>query len=415
MQKTKSYFLSKKSIHIYILYLWVTFLIMNAITYDYTFFLIGKYGKLVVSVIGIIMFQKSYSQFRNFINKNLFIVIFWLLCIVFTILRVLYKGLNIQLIQNNVLFIVFIYFIYLLSLEFRKKHIIPNLAFFKSFSKVINFNLFFWTLIAVVFSFNIWHTLEDRVGLGLFYENYLQLGIFACVGAIVNFALLKFYKKKKKRKIFLMFFLMYTLLVILSNSRNSQFVLFIFILLSVLPFIKNLIVKYIYIFVSITVFLGIVYFSSNLLLNDYISNFTTGRSIIWYMIYEYYSQTSIFLGEGIFGLNNTILSDNLSSNYYFQRVDFLYFHSSYVEVFCASGLIGFVFFMWYIIKSLRAKMKYSIVVIIICILAGGGFESYLIQPTILISFLFWYFMLSINQRRWKKVKLKDNFPKPVMP
>ncbi|WP_394367008.1 O-antigen ligase family protein [Costertonia aggregata] len=396
--------LSKKK-HIMLLFLFITFLVMNAITYNINIFLIGKYGKLATAILGIISCQKSIFQFINFAKRHSLILIFWFFCMCFTFYTVLDKGLNIQLIQNNILFVVFIYFFYLLSLEFRKKYFRPHIHFFKYLVIAMNANFVFWTFISVVFSFEIWHTLEDRSGLGLFYENYLQLGIFSCVAAIANLFLVM--KRVRNREFYLVLYFLYLLLVILSNSRNSQFILLIFTLLSLFPYLKNLAINYLYIILFLLLGGFFMFFTSEYLLAEDISGFTTGRSVIWYYIYEYYTQTSIFLGHGIFGLNTTILENNISYNYYFQRLEFLYFHSSYIEVFCASGLVGFFFFCAYLVKFLKRKKQYFLVIIIISVLLGGLFESFLVQPTIMISFLFWYFMVSIEERRYRVVSTKS--------
>ena len=353
---------------------------------------IGKWGKLAVAVVGIIIMHKSVNQFKYFLREYRWLLVFWAFCILFTVLRTIEKGFNIDLIQYNLLFFVFVYFLFHLSLAFQAKHRTPNLAFFKYAAKAININFIFWSVIAILFSFDLWFTLEDRTGLGLFYDSYIQFGIFSCVGAIINFSVLR-YSGIKNRRTHLLFFIVFAILVVLANSRNSEFILGMYLLLNLFPYLKKVSLKYIYLFSTLIVTFGVVYFSKEMLLNDIFIEFTTGRSAIWYYILDFYSQRSIFSGEGIFGLNSTILEENLSSNYYFQRLNFLYFHSSYLEIFAASGIFGFVFFGIFLVKMLLQKKKFYITAIIISILLGGLFESFLVQPTILISFLFWYLII----------------------
>lgn len=381
-----------KRSHITILFLFVTFLVMNPITFNNnTFLLVGKYGKLFTAIIGIFVLQKSRLQIKYFTIENIYLMFFWGICMLFLVVRTIELGIDFALIQNNVLFIVFIYFLYLLSMTFRIRHRRPKFYFFKYLALVLNINFFFWLTIAFIFGFNSWSE-GPRTGLELFYDSYIQLGIFSCTAAIANFALMR-YKTYKNRKIYFIMFVLYSVLVILSNSRNAQLVLCIFLLLNLLPYIRKIAIKYIYFLVFGLLIVLFFYFSGEILLIESITYFTSGRSTIWFHVYEYYLQHSIFIGEGIFGLNDTILIANADSNYYFADLTFLYFHSSYIEVITAGGIIGLVFFTIFIIKSLRERKKYYVVIIIISILIGGIFESYLLQPTILISFLFWYLII----------------------
>ncbi len=374
------------------LLLFVTFLVMNPITFDVNISFVGKYGKLLVALSGILILQKSFVQLNNFVAKNVWLIFFWALCIGFALFRILEKGVNFDLIQQNILFIVFVYFYYLLSLKFKSRYRVPNYFFLKYLARAINFNLFFWTAIVFLFSFDIWHTAGDRTGLGLFYGSYIQFGIFACVGAIANFSLLR-YRIKDNRKFYFVMSILYGILVFLSGSRNAQLVLLVFLLLYLMPYLKRIAIGNIYLVVFSLSIVSVFYFSGEMLLNESLTDLSSGRSSIWYYIYEYYTQNSILRGEGIFGLNTTILDNNLDTNYYLQRIDFLYFHSSFVELIGASGILGFLFFMLFVIRSLKRKRKFYVVNIVVSILFGGMFESFLVQPTVLISFLFWYFII----------------------
>ncbi len=397
--------LTEKKLHKTLLFLFITFLVMNAITYNILIHITGKFGKLLVAVIGIALLQRSFNQLMDFLEENKPLLFFWGLCVCFTVLWVFNNGMNIPVIQNNLLFLLFIYFFYLLSEAFKLKSQRPYFAFFKVFANTLNYNLFFWTILAIVLPFKIWHTLEDRTGLGLFYENYIQLGIFGCAGTIANFSV--FRDKTKNKNFYLILSIVFAFLTLLSNSRNPQLVLIVYFIFNAFPYIKRNVIKYMYIIVFIIVFLSSLYLSVDILKSGTVSSFTTGRSKIWYHIIDHYGNHSIFGGYGIFGLNDIILKAHVDGNYYFQRLEFLYFHSSYMEVFAASGIIGFLFFLFFIAKELYKKKNLYISIILIGILLGGFFESFIIQPTVLISFLFWYLIISKPSKR--KLILKKEF------
>ncbi|WP_010520643.1 O-antigen ligase family protein [Aquimarina agarivorans] len=389
--------LIKVKTHKILLSLFVTFLVMNAITYTIFIHLAGKYGKLLVAMVGIALLQKSINQLVDFLEANKYLLIFWFLCVSFTVLWVFDNGFNGAIIQNNTLFVLFIYFFYLLSEAFKSKSKRPYFSFFKTLANTLNYNLFFWTALAIVLPFKIWHTLEDRTGLGLFYENYIQLGIFSCAGAIANFSV---YRDKTAYKFYyLSMAIIYAILAVLSNSRNPQLVLLVYALFNLFPYIKRGVIKYMYVLVFLIVLGSVLFLSVEVLNSSTVSSFTTGRSRIWYHIIDYYSTNSIFKGHGIFGLNDIILQTNIDGNYYFQRLEFLYFHSSYMEIFSASGILGLLFFFFFLGKSLYEKKNYYISIVIIGISIGGFFESFIIQPTVLISFLFWYLIISKPSKR----------------
>jgi len=383
----------KKRSHITLLIFFVTFLIMNPIFfYGDAIAVVGKYGKLVTALIGIMVLQKSPMQIKYFAVRHIWLILFWVLCVFFMFLRIIEYGIDFELIQNNILFMVFIYFLYLLSTTFAIRHRVPNYYFFKYLVLSININFFFWLIIAFVFGISLW-TEGPRTGLKLFFESYVILGIVSSTAAIANFSLMK-YKTIKSGKMNFLMFVLYSFFVIMANSRNAQLILGVFLLLNLWPYLKKIAINYIYVFVVGIAVLLVFFFSGDMLLNENVKDFTTGRSTIWFYIYEHYLKHSILLGEGIFGLNNTILIANTDdSNYYFSKIDTLYFHSSFIEAMTAAGLIGLLFFIVFIIKCLREKKRDNVVIIIISMLVGGLFESFLVQPTMFTAFLFWYLII----------------------
>lgn len=386
----------KSKVHIYLLFFFVTAMILNAevLNLEVTS-LVGKYGKLIIALLGIIILQKNYIL-QRFVIHNKLLIGFWLLCVFFTIISLINKGFDLELLQKNLLFILFVYFIYLLSVRFLCWHKFPNLVFFKILSNTINANLLLWTCLGVFLKFSFWHSINGRIGLSLIFDSYITLGMVSCVGAIVNFSILKY--KPKGRVFYLGAFLLYTFLVILSNSRNAQLILMILLVLNYFPVIKKYSNRYLYI-ITIFFLLTTLYFVfDDFLIKNDIVKFTTGRSRIWDYLYNYYKGSSILGGQGIFGLNEYILEMNREDNYYFQSLDTLYFHSSYLEVLAASGIFGFLIFILFLVQKFKRDMPYYKLSIVIGIAAGGFFESFLVQPTLLLSFVFWYLLISETKR-----------------
>lgn len=400
-----------------IIFLFVTLLVMNGLSSIPIVFDIARYTKIVLLFLTILLIGNRWLAFK-FVSHFKFFIGFWILCLFFFFLNSYKSGWKPDIFIANFTFI--FYFFFLFSLTFRYYHnykfpVSKDLIISKivaQFGKALNFNFIFWTVVGFGNNFSLWHRLEDRVGLGLFYKNYLQLGIFALSGAIVYLLIFKIDKKNKKA---LLLFIFYSTLVILSNSRNAQLILFFSVILIYFDFCRKTIIRYRFLFISLMALMFYYFIAiDNILLNKKFIKITTGRSNIWNYVFDYFKHESIFFGKGIFGLNSEILKNYSKHNYYFQRIDFLYFHSSYVEVFAAAGIVGFVFFFYQIIKMFRNDKKTILNSILISVLIGSFFESFLLQPIILISFLFWliFFVQSsfliksnIDGMQGKKIKL----------
>lgn len=378
--------------HIYLLILFISCIIMNGFSNIDPFSYIGKYGKVVVSITGILILQRTPLQIGHFLRRNIWLILFWVCSVLFLFIRTLHEGFNVDLFVYTFSFMIYLYFLNLLFTEFNSRHQHPEHIFFYYLSWIFIVHFVLWMLIALGLGLSLWHTLEGRSGLGLFYENYIHLGFFTSTAAVANFGLYKF-KYSKNRNFHLLMIVFFAVLTVLTNARNPQLFLGTVLILNVLPVLKRTAIKYLYIVFAVLFVVLIFFVSPDILIDDEVASFTTGRSTIWYYVYDYYTQTPIYMGEGIFGLNDSILQSNSTHNYYLQKIDFLYFHSSYIEIFSASGVIGFICFMIYIIKTLKRKKNFFIVTIIIGGLLGALVESYLVQPTLMVSFLIWYLIV----------------------
>lgn len=379
-----------QTISIRLLYLFVTLIIANGISDIPGVSEVAKYAKLLVLFLGTIMITNS-NKAISFFMENKRIIQFWIVCLFFSLYRLTYTNLDIEILITNITFIFYLYFFYLLIEGITIGVInISNkiLVFFcKKVIKILNINFISWTLIGLIFNVPIWHQLDNRVGLGLFYNNYIQLGIFGLCGSLIYLLLLKFEKKSKTN---LLFFFAYLTIVILSNSRNSQLVLGISIFLIFFQTIQSWIIRFKwYLIIALSSVIWYTIDVYEFLMSQSIQTITTGRSNIWAYVLKHYDKSSIFIGNGIFGLNNDILLNNKTDNYYFNRIDFLYFHNSYLEVFAASGILGFLLFILFLISGLKKRKSSLLNPLLIGILAGAFFESFLVQPVILITFLFW--------------------------
>ncbi len=401
----------KPNIHIIsrrLLYLFITLIIANGISEIPFVSEIAKIGKFAVLGVGLVLLSTQRRLIR-FTSGNRWLFLFWILCILFSVYQLLTGIMDNQTLITNVTFILYIYFFYLLvdalTFESRSSKTSILLVVTHCLSKVLNENLVFWSLIGLGFGIPVWHQLDDRIGLGLFYNSYIQMGIYGVCGAIIHLLLLKFDKVSKKH---LIWFSVYLFIVILSNSRNAQLILAIVTLLLFANSIIRFLIRYRWIVLAsltgLVIYMGNIY---SFLLNERVLQLTTGRSTIWSYVLGYYEQESIFSGRGIFGLNNEILTQNKSANYYFDRIDFLYFHNSYIEFFAATGLLGFIAILLYFISNLRKMRKSALNAVLIGIMCGAFFESFLIQPVILITLIFWLYLFT-NQATAKELKLKNS-------
>jgi O-antigen ligase len=132
---------------------------------------------------------------------------------------------------------------------------------------------------------------------------------------------------------------------------------------------------------------------------------SSGRIEIWRLALENIIENGIFTGSGIFNLNDIVLQKNIGTgNYYFDRIDFLYFHNSFIELLAGGGLVLLLLFIWIVVDSWRYFSRIE-KAIMCSVLIGGTLESYLTQPFMLISSLF-YFILLMSNSQMKITKVK---------
>ncbi|HOA82049.1 MAG TPA: O-antigen ligase family protein, partial [Defluviitaleaceae bacterium] len=275
---------------------------------------------------------------------------------------------------------------------------------FTIFNKILLFVFFSFTFLTIITGHSVWDTLDPtRVGLRLFFNSYIAFGIFSVVGFIINFILIKLRGFDYKYLIGLIF---YAVLTYLSNSRNAQLICLIILVLSYIKPIYSVLLKFRYpLIFTILVLLAYNFYSiKSYLTSDLVVFFTSGRSNIWNYLFEDLIKHNFLFGKGIFGRNHLILENNIDHNYYLQRVDFLYFHNSYLEILSAAGLIGLVFFMFFVKENIDKGLKFMRP-IVLSIFIGSFFEGFLIQPMLLISMLFW--MIIFINAVVKKMPIND--------
>lgn len=373
---------------------------------------IGQYGRLIVPILSIISLTPYILKHRGnskFTNANLIALLGLLIFIFSGIYYIEYNGSEMRLFIFNLFIPIYILFYFIIiksaTLYFRDESDSigkAKLWLLKIISNSLLLNFVFWMTLSIVLGINMMDTEESigRSGFGGFMQEKVPFGIYCLTGFLVSFYLRFNDINQDKSKINLLQIFLFLICIFFADTRNAILIIFV-TLLHYLLSIKFKQVYSILIVLSIYFILFMLSFDQISFLNsNEINNLSTGRLDIWRLALEEINNRSIFKGSGIFNLNHFVISNNYAQGYYYlEQVDFLYFHSSYLEIFAAGGIIALVLFIVLIFKvwNHSSKLDRSI---ILGILFGAISESFLVQPFILISFLFWFLLIQ-NSLKYK--------------
>ncbi|WP_157483802.1 hypothetical protein [Maribacter hydrothermalis] len=371
---------------------------MNSIKFNETIAEIGSIGKLVFCILFI-----STSLFLN-LNSVLKIKLKnYALFILIAVILVFNSFYYISSTNNNFLaniafpiyFVFYFLFIknYISIIALKNRTNILELTKIKILSlfRVILFsNFVFWFILAYGTGVNMINFDENFGG---FFQDEIHFGLFAATGFIISFYL-RFNNLQKDVSIFNYVLLLVYFIIVLFTSRNALMITLI-IPFYVLVFsrIKGFVAIFFYTFISIMIIE--FYHYLNLITVENINTITSGRLTIWMLAIEEINQNGWFGGFGLLNLNDIILARNQGIGlFYLDRLEYLSLHSSFVELLAGGGVLAILFFAYLIIKSV-IKVDNLNRGILLGILIGAFFESYLMQPFMLISILF-YFIFFIN-------------------
>ena len=239
---------------------------------------------------------------------------------------------------------------------------------------------------------------------GGFFQDSIHFGLFVTTGFLVSL-FLRYNSYNKDKSIFNLILLIVYLGISLFTSRNSILIILVTIIyLFLVPKAKNKIIIFLIILLPIFIINSDIIFHG--LNEDSINEFTSGRSTIWSLAISKIIENNILIGHGLFNVNDMVLQENVGIGfYYLDKIENLSFHSSYVELFAGGGLIVVIVFFRIIIKSL-SRLNGVDKGILVGVLIGGLFESFLTQPFMLISCLFYFILFANNMKIVVKSKRK---------
>ena len=239
-------------------------------------------------------------------------------------------------------------------------------------------------------------------GLSAFLAKRTSFGLLSLFGVFVEFYLYTEYKRV--RYLFLMF--SYSALLFLSDNRTTILMLVVFFSLQIFYKIKKVFRDpYFRYLLNLFLLLGVVIFflfSYREILDLNYESISSGRTMIWALaIHESTKDLfSIIFGNGMFSLGHYIPEKYASLSYHFQEVDILSMHSSYIEIFIASGVVGLIGF-FVLIYRVWGRDSY-LNSIVLSILLIGIFEGVIIMPTIPIISFFWLIVIISLKEKFKR-------------
>ncbi|WP_203296459.1 O-antigen ligase family protein [Luteirhabdus pelagi] len=405
-----SIFRFKNIIHA-LLFCFVTLVILNSIKPFIVVTLIGSIGKFAVAILGCIALVLFLSRNRFNTQFSLWIpyAIVGFLIMLFAALFSLSNNTNENLLYNASVIIYLLFYFWLVKaatgLNFEtfgfESFEITKIRLLKTFRWALSLNVLVWFTVAFATGID----MTDMDGFGGFFQDKIHFGLLAACGFLLGFYLWR-HPLSRDTSIWNYLQMLIYLALAVVTSRNAVIiaitaVVFYFLIARIRTRL------YAVILLIAPIFLFYVNDLFSIFPTERLNKLSTGRFEIWRLAWEGIYDKGLLLGSGIFNLNDSVLQENVGTGfYYLDTLDFLYFHSSYLEIVAAGGIIVLLLFLYILWKSLQSMSRIDKSVIV-AIAIGGLVESYLVQPFMLISILF-YLLLFANTLKLKVKKQTDN-------
>ncbi len=371
--------------------------------------IIGRYGKLVIILPALIIFLPFLNHENISIklrNQKAYLLMYALL-ILFSIAHVY----NINELGNlvyNLLLFFYIFFFYLMikilwGVNFKEQELKSlgntKVTIIKTYRSALFLNLIFWFFLAFLTDQNF----NDEGDFGGFFQSKIHFGLYTATGFLTCFYM-RFNSLERDTSKFNLIQMITFMILAFYTSRNAMLIVILTPIYYFLVFKVKRILNALPLLISPVL---IAYFDEIFLgvSTENLNSVSSGRIEIWSIALENIVENGIFTGSGIFNLNDIVLQKNIGTgNYYFDRIDFLYFHNSFIELLAGGGLALLLLFIWIVVDSWRYFSRIE-KAIMCSVLIGGALESYLTQPFMLISSLF-YFILLMSNSQMKITKVK---------
>jgi len=385
------------------LYLFITLSITNTIEWLYFIKIFSQYGKIIIVLIGIIIF--SYFSIKDKVlklNNVIYLITFLTLLVIFAILFFYHKNISFyDSIFKTLMYIMYIIFIYYIvnniSLYYlrhfpnknAKELVLLDIA--TIFQKTILINIIIWTVLAIILHQSLYDAdpTGGRSGFSAFTGDRMAFGLMLVTIYISTFILISTEKQNNLINKVILIFLF--ILTIYSDARTAIMIEIIFTI--IYYFQKK--IKYLEFYIMFMFFILVYIAFYNFNISD-LEKYSSGRVFIWLLVLKE-KINDIWNGSGLFNFNHHILIKYRHLSYYFQRIDYLNFHSSYIEIFAGGGILTLFLYFIFIYKTYIKANKIN-KSIIFAISLGGCLEGYITQPAIILSSFFWIIVILSNLR-----------------
>lgn len=376
--------------------IFISLCIMNLIKWNEYINFIGQYGKILWVLFSIlILFIITIRNNLFTISNNLIQILFITLIFIFFSFNTYFNSTNtlFKSTFSSLIFIVYILYFYLvinlISNQVNENNKIFTLNYISNIIiRTIIPNVILWTIIGnLLLGVNYYDSdpTGSRSGLSLFTQDRMSFALLISTLFLTTFI----HQQLNKNYNYYVILVTCFILIILSDSRTAQtivlFFLTVYYLKSKIKYIEIIIL----LFITFLIFITLI---NNITFNIDYQEISSGRVYIWSLVLSELKNNLYLIGHGLFNMNEIILNKYISFNYYFQRIDFLYFHSSYIQILAAGGLIALLLFIIMITK-IYFNNHILIKAPIIGICVGALFESFIVSPIIPISCFLWLIIL----------------------
>lgn len=250
-----------------------------------------------------------------------------------------------------------------------------------------------------------WFGDHYRIGFGGNMGDRNQFGLLAAAGFGLGMWILSL-RNLRDRFRFLLWIQcgFYLFLTVLSGTRGP--VLFVVIIIGAAAYFRckerfaktsHLLILLMLPTLLVMTFSGWLLLTSDRLSYEFLNVIFSGRVFIWAISWVRFLEGNILFGQGFRVIGESLLELYRPESEYFQSIDRLSLHSSYVEFLTSGGFLAFSIFLAlavFLVRESRGQERCFLLAMFLL----AGIESLLILPNTPISFLFFVVVAGIIDR-----------------
>jgi len=377
---------------IYLFLLYVLMCLLNPLQIQIS--IIGKIGKILIPIFGIFCgIMVGRINIKNLLIIESFFIFFYLGAI-----KSYLADYNIKDLAYTIIFNIYILYYFVFVSVMRECFKTREEFYLYLFKKMLKIIIVFYVFGFAIAYFSHVNFIDidptGRMGFGGFYGDRMAFGLLSAATLMIVSIIIII--TKKINWYYFVIIIVMSVFIIMSRTRTPEIIALLTFIYLIYKLNKIKISNQLKILSSViflTLFLSVLLATINDIdfneLNNSINRLFSGRLFIWELVLSNLDPLSAY---GLFVFNDKILESFPHFMYYFQQIEFLYFHNSFIEMIAGGSvfiILVFIIILYFSLKN--STFEKSIVYII---LMSAFFESFIVIPHLIISMLFWLLVIT---------------------